>query len=206
MSANRLCLGAAAEQVAPWLLGGMLWAGDVAVRITEVEAYGGTDDPGSHAFRGRTPRNAVMFGPPGRAYAYFTYGMHWCLNVVTGPEGQAGAVLLRAGEVVAGVGTVRARRPGVADRDLCRGPARLTRALGVDGSSNGVDLLDPSGWLRVEPSSQLSGSVCRGPRVGVSGPGAAVPWRFWLPDELTVSTYRRAATRKRSTRAAASSP
>ena len=121
------------EQVAPLLLGAVLRAGPVAVRLTEVEAYAGAGDPGSHAFRGRTPRNAVMFGPAGRAYAYFTYGMHWCLNVVTGPEGEASAVLLRAGEVVDGIDLARERRPGAADRDLARGPARLTKAIGVAG-------------------------------------------------------------------------
>ncbi|MGI8698983.1 MAG: DNA-3-methyladenine glycosylase, partial [Mycobacteriales bacterium] len=105
--------------------------GTVAVRLTEVEAYDGAHDPGSHAFRGATPRNATMFGPPGHAYVYFTYGMHFCVNLVCAPAGTATAVLVRAGEVVAGVDLARHRRPAAADRDLARGPARLTRALEI---------------------------------------------------------------------------
>ena len=105
-------------EVAPRLLGATLRHGDVAVRLTEVEAYDGANDAGSHAFRGRTPRTAVMFGPPGVLYCYFTYGMHVCCNVVTGPEGAASAVLLRAGEIVEGLDVARSRRPGASDRDL----------------------------------------------------------------------------------------
>ena len=127
-------------EVAPRLLGAVLRHGDVAVRLTEVEAYDGPADPGSHAYRGRTPRNAVMFGPPGFLYVYFTYGMHHCCNVVTGPEGTPSAVLLRAGEVVAGVEVARSRRPRSTDRDLARGPARLCQALGIDLADNGADL------------------------------------------------------------------
>ncbi len=185
-------------EVARRLLGAHLHAGGVVVRLTEVEAYAGEGDPGSHAFRGRTPRTQVMFGPAGRAYVYFTYGMHWCLNVVAGPDGVASAVLLRAGEVVAGVAQARARRPGASDRDLCRGPARLTKALGVTGSSGGVDLLEECGDLRLRAGPPPpAGAVRTGPRVGVAGDGAPTPWRFWIDGEPTVSPYRAATQRRR---------
>jgi DNA-3-methyladenine glycosylase len=190
------------HEVAPTLLGSVLRAGDVAVRLTEVEAYAGESDPGSHAFRGRTPRTEVMFGPPGRAYVYFTYGMHWCMNVVTGPDGVASAVLLRAGEVVDGVEVAAGRRPGSSVRDLARGPARLTKALGVDSSYGGVDLLDPGSPLTLSlgPPPEPA-SVRVGPRVGVAGEGAVTQWRFWLTGEPTVSVYRPAVPRRRRVRA-----
>ena len=115
----------------------------VAVRLTEVEAYMGEADPGSHAYRGPTPRTRIMFGPAGFLYVYFSYGMHWCANVVCGPPGAASAVLLRAGEVVEGVDAARARRPAARrEADLARGPARLTSALGVDGGCDGADLVE----------------------------------------------------------------
>jgi DNA-3-methyladenine glycosylase len=178
-----------AEVVAPALLGWRLIGHGVTVRLTEVEAYGGHgSDPGSHAHRGPTPRNAIMFGPAGRLYVYFTYGMHWCANVVTGPEGQASAVLLRAGEVVDGLEVARTRRPGVRDRDLCRGPARLAKALDLDARVLGVDLLDPRSPVRLVPGSH-EGQVVAGPRVGLSVAGET-PWRFWLEGDPTVSTYR----------------
>ncbi|MFD0823650.1 DNA-3-methyladenine glycosylase, partial [Micromonospora zhanjiangensis] len=131
------------ETAARGLLGCRLTAGGVTVRLTEVEAYAGSGgDPASHAYRGRTRRNAVMFGPAGHAYLYFTYGMHWCLNVVTGPDGEASAVLLRAGEVVDGLDIARSRRPAVRrDVDLARGPARLCSTLGLDGAAYGAWLL-----------------------------------------------------------------
>ena len=180
------------EQVAPSLLGCRLLQGEVVLRLTEVEAYAGEADPGSHAFRGRTPRTEVMFGRAGIAYVYFSYGMHWCMNVVTGPDGTASAVLLRAGEVVQGVHVARARRPGSPDRDLARGPARLTKALGVDGTFGGTDLLDPASPLRLLPGAPVAPERVRvGPRVGVAGAGAPTPWRFWLSEEPTVSPYRR---------------
>jgi DNA-3-methyladenine glycosylase len=187
------------EEVAPRLLGAVVRHAGVAVRLTEVEAYAGTgEDPGSHAHRGRTRRNAVMFGPAGRAYVYFTYGMHWCLNVVTGEEGHASAVLLRGGEVVEGVETARERRPGVRDRDLCRGPARLCRALAVDGALDGADVQSEGSPLRLLPASApTAAAVLAGPRVGVAGEGALTPWRFWLADEPTVSPYRPAVRRVR---------
>jgi DNA-3-methyladenine glycosylase len=187
------------EQVAPALLGAHLVSGDVVLRLTEVEAYAGEADPGSHAFRGRTPRTEVMFGRAGIAYVYFTYGMHWCMNVVTGPDGIASAVLLRAGEVVGGCEVVRSRRPGASDRDLARGPARLTKALGVTGEQGGTDLLDPRSPLRLLPPEEAVTpiQVRVGPRVGVGGAGAATPWRFWIDGDATVSTYRPAVARSR---------
>ena len=186
--------------VAPALLGARLVAGGVTVRLTEVEAYAGQDDPGSHAFRGRTPRTAVMFGPAGHAYVYFTYGMHWCINVVTGLEGVASAVLLRAGEVVDGLDVARERRPGVKDRELCRGPARTTRTLGITGDQDGVDLLSASSPVRLLPALAAAepSEVRTGPRVGVGGAGAEFPWRFWLDGEPTVSVYRPAVRRTRT--------
>ncbi len=189
--------------VAPDLLGGTVRhrtpVGDVVVRLTEVEAYDGESDPGSHAFRGRTPRNAVMFGPPGRLYVYFTYGMHWCMNVVCGPAGRASAVLLRAGEVVEGLDLAASRRTSSkAPRDLARGPARLTVALGVDGELGGVDATDPGSRLTVSSGvGSRHRDVRTGPRVGVSGDGAGHPWRFWLDGEPTVSVYRPAIPRRR---------
>lgn len=173
------------------LLGATLRHGDVAVRLTEVEAYDGPDDPGSHAFRGRTPRNAVMFGPPGRLYVYFTYGMHYCCNVVCGPEGRPSAVLLRAGAVVDGLDQARSRRPRSSDRDLARGPARLCQALAVGPEHNGVDLA--SGPVRLE-LGQPPREVSTGPRVGLRGaPDRA--WRFWETGAASVSAYRPAKPR-----------
>ncbi|MDX6205103.1 MAG: DNA-3-methyladenine glycosylase [Frankiales bacterium] len=170
--------------------------GTIVVRLTEVEAYAGSDDPGSHAFRGRTPRNAVMFGPAGHGYVYFTYGMHHCVNVVAGPAGEPSAVLLRAGEVVAGEDLVRATRGAVPFRDLARGPARLTVALGIDRSLDGLDLTDPAAPLFVAAAERpVDALVTTGPRVGVSGEGAVRHWRFWLQGDPTVSPYRAASPR-----------
>jgi DNA-3-methyladenine glycosylase len=188
-------------EVAPDLLGAVVEHrsddGLVAVRVTEVEAYDGERDPGSHAFRGRTPRNAVMFGPPGHVYVYFTYGMHWCMNLVCGPVGVASAVLLRAGEVVVGEPLAAARRTSAkSPRDLARGPARLTVALGIDGAYDGADAADEAAPLRVVTGSRGPADVRTGPRVGVSGDGAHQPWRFWLAGEPTVSTYRPAVRRR----------
>nr|WP_179665639.1 DNA-3-methyladenine glycosylase [Nocardioides panaciterrulae] len=172
--------------VAPRLLGAVLRHGEVAVRLTEVEAYDGENDPGSHAFRGPTRRNATMFGPPGHLYCYFTYGMHVCCNVVCGAEGRAGAVLVRAGEVVEGIELARARRAGASDRDLARGPARLCRALGLDLGHDGVDLT--AGAVRLTLGEPLA-EVSTGPRVGLRG-APDRPWRFWATGERSVSAYR----------------
>lgn len=170
------------------LLGATLTHDDVSVRITEVEAYHGPYDPASHAFRGPTARNAVMFGQPGHLYVYFTYGMHFCANVVVSPAGEAAAVLLRAGEVVTGIETARARRSRSTDRDLARGPARLTKALAIDRGYDGADLRGPDLVLIAPPES--SEQISAGPRVGVST-AADVPWRFWITGDPTVSVYRR---------------
>ncbi|MEW2329157.1 DNA-3-methyladenine glycosylase [Micromonospora chersina] len=182
------------------LLGCRLSGHGVTVRITEVEAYAGTaGDPASHAHRGRTPRNAVMFGPAGHAYVYFTYGMHWCVNVVTGPDGEASAVLLRAGEVVDGLDVARERRPAVRkDVDLARGPARLCAALGIDRSVYGADLFG-DGPVRLRPplAPVPEAAVTAGPRVGVTG-AHDVPWRFRIAGDPTVSAYRRHVPRTRS--------
>lgn len=182
-------------ELAPLLLGAVLAhtteAGRVAVRISEVEAYRGVgEDPGSHAFRGMTRRNAVMFGEAAHLYAYFTYGMHTCLNVVAGHSGISSAVLLRGGTVVDGIELARSRRPAASDRDLARGPARLAVALGVPLAASGADLLAPPFSLEV-PTARVA--FASGPRTGVSGAGggAAFPWRFWMPGDPGVSSYRR---------------
>jgi len=180
-------------EVAPRLLGAELCHGDVTLRLTEVEAYDGANDAGSHAHRGRTRRNAVMFGPPGHLYCYFTYGMHVCCNVVTGTEGVASAVLLRAGEVVAGLEVARSRRAGASDRDLARGPARLCKALGIALDHDGTDLV--AGPVELRPAVRAATEVSTGPRVGLRGDPDR-PWRFWLTGDPTVSAYRPATPRK----------
>jgi DNA-3-methyladenine glycosylase len=179
------------------LLGCLISAGGVTVRLTEVEAYDGEGgDPASHAHRGRTRRNAVMFGPAGHLYVYFTYGMHWCANVVCGPAGEASAVLLRAGEVVDGMELARTRRAGArAERELARGPARLCQALGIDGTAYGVDLLDRSSPVVLGPPTAPVPVIHSGPRVGVTGAHDR-PWRFWLAGDPTVTAYRRHAPRR----------
>lgn len=206
----RTWLGRPVLDVAPDLLGAYLTVrsaeGDVTLRITEVEAYDGEADPGSHAFRGRTPRNAVMFGEAGRLYVYRHLGLHHCVNVVTGRAGAASAVLLRAGEVVDGVDLARDRRlrSGVvdSDRQIARGPARLAVALGLDLDDYGADLTEPGGRvvLHRDPDAVV-GARCTGPRVGVAGPGGDAdryPWRFWLAGEPTVSAFRPAYRRPAS--------
>jgi len=206
--------------VAPALLGCVLAheteEGLVAVMLAEVEAYRGESDPASHAFRGKTARNAVMFGEPGHAYVYFTYGMHYCVNLVCQPVGEAAAVLLRAGRVVEGADLAAARRTSgaraagagvaglgaagvgagprqVAKRELARGPARLCQALGIARMQNGADVCDPHGPLRVLAPAGFTGlpaaSVSVGPRVGVRL-GAEADWRFWVAGDSAVSAYR----------------
>ncbi|MCO4255636.1 DNA-3-methyladenine glycosylase [Pseudarthrobacter cellobiosi] len=195
-----------ARSVAPRLLGAVLihhsHEGTVAVRITEVEAYmgpGGSShpDPGSHTFRGPTARNAPMFGPAGHLYVYFTYGMHYCANIVCGPAGTASAVLLRAGEVVEGQRLALVRRPtSKSALDLASGPARLATTLALTTADSGRDALADPFELRL-PSVPAT-EFMSGPRVGVSGDGgsATYPWRFWLPGDPTVSRYKAAKVRR----------
>ncbi len=214
MVLSRETFAGSATAVAPALLGCVLEhdtpEGLVAVAVTEVEAYHGEADPASHAYRGRTPRNAVMFGPPGHAYVYFTYGIHFCVNLVCLPEGAASAVLLRAGRVVEGEDLARARRtaPGPGGRDLARGPARLCQALAITRAQDGADVCDPASPLRVRwptpaeapagpagPAALAGASISHGPRVGVSA-AEDVPWRFWVTGDPTVSVYRAHAPRR----------
>jgi DNA-3-methyladenine glycosylase len=200
--------GRPAPVVAPELLGSSIVADGVTIRLTEVEAYSGEVDPASHAFRGRTRRNLVMFGPPGRVYVYFIYGMHWAVNLVCERDEVASAVLLRAGEVVSGEERARLRRGGVGHRQLARGPGNLASSLGVDGSMTGTTLWD--GPVRWSPREAGQGSprvtgvaptglaemVEAGPRVGVSS-APDVAWRFWLAGDPTVSAYRKHVRRRR---------
>lgn len=185
----RALLERPAVEVAPQLLGAVLEHDGVAVRLTEVEAYAGAADPGSHAYRGRTRRNAVMFGPPGHLYCYLSHGIHVCANVSVGPAGEASAVLLRAGEVVAGIDEARLRRPGRSDRDLARGPGRLCRALGITLDHGGADLVDGTEIALTLPATPAAG-VHSGPRTGLRL-AADRPWRFWLAGDATVSPHRR---------------
>jgi DNA-3-methyladenine glycosylase len=180
--------------VAPTLLG--CWvvtdrpAGRVALRLTEVEAYAGDGtDPAAHSHRGPTPRAAVMFGPPGRLYVYFSYGVHWCANVVVGAEGQGSAVLLRAGVVVVGEELAAARRSSArTPRDLARGPARLTQALAIGPDDKDADLLDPSSPVRLHRGDPPV-DVSAGPRVGISV-ATELPWRYWETGAASVSVFR----------------
>jgi DNA-3-methyladenine glycosylase len=182
-------LCAPVPEVAPRLLGAVLRHGPVAVRLTELEAYEGATDPASHAFRGRTVRNAVMFGPPGHLYLYFTYGMHWAGNISCGAEGVGSGVLMRAGEIIDGIELARSRRGNVRDRDLARGPGRLTQALGLHAEHKGCDLFG-DGPVTLAPPAELAGMIMVGPRVGVSVE-ADRPWRFWIGDSSFVSDYKR---------------
>ena len=191
--------------VAPDLLGRTLVRdgpdGPIELRLTEVEAYAGTTDPGSHAYRGRTPRNEVMFGPPGHVYVYFTYGMWHCMNLVCGPDGTASAVLLRAGGSSPAPQLARTRRPtSRRDTDLAQGPARLATALGIDRTLNGADACpagDGGAFRMLSGTPPLPDAVRNGPRTGVGGEGAVHPWRFWIDGDPTVSPYRAHAPRNR---------
>jgi DNA-3-methyladenine glycosylase len=186
-----------ALEVAPLLLGAVLRKGPVALRVTEVEAYLGALDPGSHAFRGKTRRNGTMFGEPGHLYTYFTYGMHVCANVVCSPEGEASGILLRAGRVLTGLDPARLRRTtSKSDDDLARGPARLAVAMGITLADDGTDLAGEAIHLDL-PTEHVD--WVSGPRTGVSGDGGtdAFPWRFWIDGDPTVSPYRAHSPKKR---------
>ncbi|SDM86231.1 DNA-3-methyladenine glycosylase [Allokutzneria albata] len=187
--ASRVLLGSVLEADTP--------DGPIGVKLVEVEAYRGGDDPASHCYRGRTARNAVMFGPAGHLYVYFVYGMHFCANVVSLHDGEPGAVLVRAGEVVTGIDLARRRRPNARnDSELAKGPARLCSVLGLTREQNGIDLTDPASPVRLlapEPDEPME--VLSGPRVGVAN-AVDVPWRFWIAGSAAVSAYRRGAKRR----------
>ncbi|MBI1844267.1 MAG: DNA-3-methyladenine glycosylase [Actinobacteria bacterium] len=171
--------------VAPELLNKVLVAGERSGRIVEVEAYGGSDDPASHAYRGRTGRNAVMFGAPGLLYVYFTYGMHWCANAVCVAEGEPGAILIRALEPLTGLDEMRRARPAARrDHDLCSGPAKLCQALGLDGDHNGADLVTNDREVTViDDGAPVPPTPRVGPRIGISR-ATDLPWRWTIPGEV----------------------
>ncbi|MFL6164281.1 MAG: DNA-3-methyladenine glycosylase [Jatrophihabitantaceae bacterium] len=193
ISVDRGLLAGPALAVAPLLLGATLVSevgdGRVVARITEVEAYEGSLDPASHAYRGPTKRNAVMFGAAGHLYCYFVYGMHWCANITCQQPGTAAAVLLRAADIVDGEPVARGRtRTAIPAGKLASGPARLARCLGLTGAQTGLDLLSASSPVRLtalDPPADYR----TGPRVGIAV-AAEHPWRFWLPSAASVSAYR----------------
>ncbi|WP_078857749.1 DNA-3-methyladenine glycosylase [Streptomyces sp. NRRL F-4474] len=183
-----------AEEVAPKLLGCVLTCktpeGTVSIAITETEAYSGTADPASHAYRGRTARNATMFGPAGHLYVYRSHGLHWCANVVTGADGIASGVLIRAGRVIEGEDLARKRRgERVESPRLARGPGNVGQALGIAAEHNGADLLEGTSVMLSEGEPVPAALIAVGPRVGVS---KAHDWqhRFYLAGDPTVSAYR----------------
>ncbi len=165
----------------------VLACGDRAGRIVEVEAYGGADDPASHGHRGHTPRNDVMFGPPGHLYVYFTYGMHWCANVVCEPEGTCAAVLIRALAPVRGIDAMWADRPAARrERDLCSGPAKLTAAFGIDGRHNGTDLTESDSPVTLHHHDQSPPPRATGTRIGITA-ATDIPWRWYVPGDPNIS-------------------
>lgn len=175
--------------VAPDLINLVLITGDGrAGKIVEVEAYAGAEDPAAHSFRGKTRRNATMFGPAGHLYVYFTYGMHWCANVVCGDEGDGIAVLIRALEPLVGLELMRAVRPIILkDRDLCRGPARLAKSLGITGADDGADLVSGAeGYRLMRDPSARAVKLIASPRIGISK-AIDEPWRWHVDDNRFVS-------------------
>ncbi len=192
---GRAALSGDPLEVGPFLLGKLLVTGGRVARIVEVEGYRGAEDPASHAFRGRTRRNAAMFGPPGHLYVYFTYGMHWCANVVCGPAGSGRAVLLRAAAPLAGLAAMAADRPAARrQRDLCNGPAKLCQALGITGADDGNDLVGRScgAIVLADDGTPPPSRPARGPRVGITA-GTELRWRFWVPGDPHVSRGPRLA-------------
>ncbi len=189
-------------EVAPDLLGRLVVRetaeGSVTARLTEVEAYDGPNDPGSHAYRGLSKRNTTMFGPPGHTYVYFTYGMHHCMNLVCGPPGVPTGILLRAAEIVDGVDLARKRRAAAKnDRELARGPARLTETLAIDRADDGADICG-SGPLTIRHGYPVDSELIRtGPRVGLRE-APDFPWRFWIDADPTVSVYRPHVPKRRT--------
>jgi DNA-3-methyladenine glycosylase len=175
-----------AVELAPLLVGALVTDGGVTLRVTEVEAYAGTGDPAAHAWPGPRPRTQDLFGPPGTLYCYLSHGLHICGNLVCGAAGGGSAILLRAGRVVDGLDVVRARRPGVPNVALARGPGNLGRALGWTLADSGRRFGGDGPGL--EPG-EPPGAVVSGPRVGVSV-AAGRPWRFWAEGDPTVSAYR----------------
>jgi DNA-3-methyladenine glycosylase len=184
-------------EVAPLVLNKLLARLDsrgrvlIAGRVVEVEAYRGSEDPASHAFKGPTRRNAVMFGPPGHLYVYFTYGMHWCANLVCSPEGTAQAVLLRALSPVSGSDVMRAARgEKVSDRNLLSGPARLCQAFSIKGGYDGADLVTGDmGLVLLDDGVAVPEHPAKSPRVGITQ-AADVEWRFFVPGDPNVSKGR----------------
>lgn len=185
------------REVAPELLNKIIRLGDLAARIIEVEAYAGEEDPGSHAFRGMTKRNATMFGPAGHLYVYFTYGMHWCANVVCGEEGRARAVLLRALTPLDGQDVMYRRRGSVAkrQRDLCSGPAKICQAFGIDGDFDGVDLVAGTSGSKdralviIDDGTPPPPDPGVSPRIGLTT-GKELPWRWFVSDDPNLSVRK----------------
>lgn len=176
--------------VAPELLHKVLVHGGRAVRLVEVEAYAGADDPGSHAYRGPTPRTRVMFGPAGHLYVYFTYGRYWCANAVCGDEGEPGGVLLRAGEPLAGLDEMAAARPTARrHRDLASGPARLCQAMGIDGGHDGIDLVTGTDLVILDDGTTPPAEPTVTTRIGLTR-GHEHPWRWLVADNDHVSPGR----------------
>ncbi|MDQ7995115.1 MAG: DNA-3-methyladenine glycosylase [Luteibacter sp.] len=178
-----------AREVGPQLLNKLLASDDGrAGRIVEVEAYVGAIDPAAHTFRGKTRRNAVMFGPPGHMYVYFTYGMHWCCNTVCGDEGEGSGVLIRALEPVNGIERMRAARPRIRkDRELCSGPARLTQAMGITGEQNGIDLVAArDGYTILDDGTPPPDEVPGSARIGIRE-GTDLLWRWFVAGNVNVS-------------------